>query len=266
MRTNIPPGAWHACHGRYLPQKLTVAQSRFLEMFPDMQWAGDIYVMASGYCFDGRAQLIQGRSAVLFGVDVMVHFGEQELVPIMDHELFHRYHHDFFDFEGSSGYPLWTHFGRRVWRFMSRATLILGRANSISAWCLLGWSSKLPADKLHLQATSRSGLTRSMKPTRRSILTIPTAEILLSRREQVMNWASWWCRSCQSSIRSKPWPIGHNNRPSPKYAMSLLRLQLRIFLNDQTGLAWPHVARHGPLWVTSRPSPPSQRMSALRQR
>ena len=26
----------------------------------------------------------------------------------MQHELFHRYHREFFDFEGSSAYPLWT--------------------------------------------------------------------------------------------------------------------------------------------------------------
>jgi hypothetical protein len=91
-----------------LPQKLTAAQDRFLKMFPDMRWAGDIYVMASGYCFDGRAQAIQGRSAILFGVDGMVALGEQDLIPVMHHELFHRYHHDFFDFEVSRGYPLWT--------------------------------------------------------------------------------------------------------------------------------------------------------------
>lgn len=91
-----------------LPQKLTVAQNRFLQMFSDMRWAGDIYVLASGYCFNGRAQMIQGRSAVLFGVDDIVSLGQKDLIPGIDHELFHRYHHEFFDFEPSSGYPLWT--------------------------------------------------------------------------------------------------------------------------------------------------------------
>ena len=91
-----------------LPQKLTAAQNRFLKMFPDMSWAGDIYVMASGYCFNGRAQMIQGRSAVLFGLDATVALGQKDMVPGMTHELFHRYHHGFFDFEPSSGYPLWT--------------------------------------------------------------------------------------------------------------------------------------------------------------
>jgi hypothetical protein len=91
-----------------LPRQLEQANSRFLKTFPDMQWSGDIYVMASGYCFTGRSQTIQGRGALLFGVDGIAGFGQKDLIPGMQHELFHRYHHDFFDFEASSAYPLWT--------------------------------------------------------------------------------------------------------------------------------------------------------------
>jgi len=91
-----------------LPRQLEEANSRFLKSFPDMRWSGDIYIMASGYCFNGRAQMIQGRSALLFGVDATAALGQKDLIPGMQHELFHRYHHQFFDFEASSGYPLWT--------------------------------------------------------------------------------------------------------------------------------------------------------------
>jgi len=91
-----------------LPQQLEQANSRFLKTFPDMQWSGDIYVMASGYCFNGRSQMIQGRSALLFGVDAVAALGQKDLIPGMQHELFHRHHRQFFDFEPSSGYPLWT--------------------------------------------------------------------------------------------------------------------------------------------------------------
>lgn len=91
-----------------LPQQLQEANSRFLKTFPDMQWSGDIYVMASGYCFSGRSQMIQGRGALLFGVDAIAALGQKDLIPGMQHELFHRYHRQFFEFEGSSGYPLWT--------------------------------------------------------------------------------------------------------------------------------------------------------------
>lgn len=91
-----------------LPEKLATTQSRFLGQFPDMHWAGDIYVMASGYCFNGRAQDIQGRGAMLFGMDATVALGQKDLSPGMTHELFHRYHFQFFDFKASSNYPLWT--------------------------------------------------------------------------------------------------------------------------------------------------------------
>ena len=91
-----------------LSQQLDAANRRFLQAFPDMRWKGDVYVMASGYCFAGRSQTIQGRSALLFGIDAIAALGQKDLIPGMHHELFHRYHHQFFDFEGSSGYPLWT--------------------------------------------------------------------------------------------------------------------------------------------------------------
>jgi hypothetical protein len=91
-----------------LPRQLEAANRRFLATFPDMRWSGDVYVMASGFCFDGRAQKIQGRNALLFGVDTLASLGEKNPIPIMQHELFHRYHREFFDFEGASGYPLWT--------------------------------------------------------------------------------------------------------------------------------------------------------------
>ena len=93
---------------RNLAEKLAAGQARFLGLFPDMEWAGDIYVMASGYCFTGRAQDIQGRGAILFGMDSRAALGQKDLIPNMVHELFHRYHQQFFDFKPSANYPLWT--------------------------------------------------------------------------------------------------------------------------------------------------------------
>ncbi len=91
-----------------LPHQLDQANRRFLKTFPDMRWSGDIYVMASGFCFNGRAQTIRGRSALLFGVDSAAVLGQRNLIPVMQHELFHRYNFQFFDYKPSSGYPLWT--------------------------------------------------------------------------------------------------------------------------------------------------------------
>jgi hypothetical protein len=90
-----------------LGHQLDEANGRFLKTFADMRWSGDIYVMASGFCFNGRAQMIQGRGALLFGVDAAVGLGQKNLIPVIQHELFHRYHREYFEFEGSSGYPLW---------------------------------------------------------------------------------------------------------------------------------------------------------------
>lgn len=103
---NIVPAMRDATNA--LPEKLAAAQAKFIGMFPDMQWAGDVYVMASGYCFSGRAQSIQGRGAILFGMDANIALGVTDLAPTMAHELFHRYHRQYFDFEGSRNYPLWT--------------------------------------------------------------------------------------------------------------------------------------------------------------
>ena len=91
-----------------LPRKLSAARQRFLRMFPDMRWSGDVYLMASGYCFNGRAQIIAGHEAILLGIDTRVALGQKDPIPDMTHELFHRYHYQFFDFKPSSGYPLWT--------------------------------------------------------------------------------------------------------------------------------------------------------------
>ena len=91
-----------------LPPKLSAARQHFLRMFPDMRWSGDVYLMASAYCFNGRAQTIAGHEAILLGIDTRVALGQKDPIPDMTHELFHRYHYQFFDFKPSSGYPLWT--------------------------------------------------------------------------------------------------------------------------------------------------------------
>jgi RimJ/RimL family protein N-acetyltransferase len=48
----------------------------------------------------------QWRKCVI--VDAMAASGQKDLIPGMQHELFHRYHRQFFGFEASSAYPRWT--------------------------------------------------------------------------------------------------------------------------------------------------------------
>lgn len=102
-----------------MAHQLNEANDRFLKTFPDIHWSGDIYIMASGFCFNGRAQTIRGRSALLFGVDAAVGLGQKNLIPVMQHELFHRYHYQFFDFKPSSGYRCGLPCGPKAWQPMS---------------------------------------------------------------------------------------------------------------------------------------------------
>ncbi|MGZ8363885.1 MAG: DUF2268 domain-containing putative Zn-dependent protease [Caulobacteraceae bacterium] len=78
------------------PRELPRARARFNAAFPDMAWDGDIYVLYTAGCFDGKPFKIRGRSALLFGMDVAAQVGETELAPLMQHELFHVYHRTFF--------------------------------------------------------------------------------------------------------------------------------------------------------------------------
>jgi hypothetical protein len=104
LPTLIP--AIHALADR-LPDELSRAKQNFFKTLPDMNWSGDVYVLASAGCFNGRAQKIQNTEALLLGLDTMAALGETNLVALLHHELFHRYHHQFFAFEPDSRDPLW---------------------------------------------------------------------------------------------------------------------------------------------------------------
>ncbi|WP_158821321.1 hypothetical protein [Granulicella sp. S156] len=107
-----------------IPGTIADARRSFLKVFPDMRWAGDIYIMASGGCFNGRSQRIQGREALLLGLDDIVELHETNLPPLLHHELFHRYHHAFFAYEPERDEPLWT----RLWA-EGMATYVSRRLN-----------------------------------------------------------------------------------------------------------------------------------------
>jgi hypothetical protein len=94
-----------------MPATISRARHRFLVMFPDMRWSGDIYIMASAGCFNGRSQRIQGREALLLGLDDIAELHETNLPPLLHHELFHRYHYVFFPYEPERNEPLWV----RLW-------------------------------------------------------------------------------------------------------------------------------------------------------
>ena len=111
-----------------IPGIIADTRRSFVRAFPDMHWEGDIYIMAAGGCFNGRSQKIQGREALLLGLDNIVEQHETNLTPLLHHELFHRYHHAFFAFEPERDEPLWT----RLWA-EGMATYVSRRLNPAAA-------------------------------------------------------------------------------------------------------------------------------------
>jgi len=96
---------------RTLPTTTARARANFGRTFSDMNWHGNIYLPVSLGCFNGRSQRIDGREALLLGLDNIAYQHENNLLPLLEHELFHRYHHAYFDFEPERDEPLWV----RLW-------------------------------------------------------------------------------------------------------------------------------------------------------
>lgn len=87
-----------------LRRDLPGALARFDRALPDNRWHGDIYLLVSLGCFDGRAQSIGGKPAMLLGADVLAATGNRAPAVLLTHELFHLYHRQFFQPEGD---PIW---------------------------------------------------------------------------------------------------------------------------------------------------------------
>ena len=82
-----------------LKQDLPRYEARFRKTFPDLAYTGEVYFLASIGAFDGGTREVKGRTALLFGVDVIATiYGEKaNLEAFFDHELFHIYHGQFPD-------------------------------------------------------------------------------------------------------------------------------------------------------------------------
>jgi hypothetical protein len=76
--------------------RLPEARSRFDDAFPDMSWNGTVYLLMSGFCFDGRAQPVGDGAAILIGLDGLAEDDDTDLNVILTHELFHAYHQQWF--------------------------------------------------------------------------------------------------------------------------------------------------------------------------
>ena len=73
-----------------LPQQ----EAAFKREFPDFAYDGRIYFMYALGAFDGAVRTVDGRPALLFGLDVIaaIHGSGASVAPLFHHELFHVYH------------------------------------------------------------------------------------------------------------------------------------------------------------------------------
>ena len=94
--------------GKELPR----FDATFRRTFPDFAYDGEVYFTVSLGAFDGGTRPVKGRTALLFGVDVMARVYGEDADPasFFHHELFHLYHEQFPD-SALSGT-----LGRAVWR------------------------------------------------------------------------------------------------------------------------------------------------------
>jgi hypothetical protein len=84
-----------------LVRDLPAHEASFRRTFPDLAYDGEIYFLASLGGFDGGTRSVKGRTALLFGIDMIayVYGPDARLGPLFDHELFHIYHEQFPDAE-----------------------------------------------------------------------------------------------------------------------------------------------------------------------
>ena len=92
-------------------QELPRFDATFRRAFPDFAYDGEVYFMVSLGAFDGGTRPVKGRTALLFGVDVMARVYGEDADPasFFHHELFHLYHEQFADpaLSGTLGRAVW---------------------------------------------------------------------------------------------------------------------------------------------------------------
>lgn len=73
------------------------AGTRFARFFPDYRPVVPVYLLHSLGEMDGGTRTIGGRTALIFGADMIAHYHDAASIgPLFDHELFHTYHGAFF--------------------------------------------------------------------------------------------------------------------------------------------------------------------------
>ncbi len=74
-----------------LSAELPAELDAFRKTFPRFQCSTPVYFLYSAGAFDGATRDVNGKTALMFGLDVIARLKE-ELSPLVVHELFHVYH------------------------------------------------------------------------------------------------------------------------------------------------------------------------------
>ena len=103
--------------GKSVNRDLQRFDTSFRRVFPDMSWDGTVYFTVSVDAFDGAVRKVDGRLALLFGLDkiALIHGKDANLGALFHHELFHLHHQQLCAMpepkpEGPNGLwpPLWS--------------------------------------------------------------------------------------------------------------------------------------------------------------
>ena len=82
-----------------IARDMSAYEEKFRKVFPDFNYTGSVYFMNSLLGFDGATRTVNGKIALLFGLDTMawVYGDDLDLQPFFHHEIFHIYHSQFLE-------------------------------------------------------------------------------------------------------------------------------------------------------------------------
>jgi len=91
-----------------LSKELPGELEAFRQAFPGFRCSTPVYFVYSAGAFDGATRDVEGKTALMFGLDVIARLKE-DLPPLVAHELFHVYHGEVVEKEpGTFGWALWS--------------------------------------------------------------------------------------------------------------------------------------------------------------
>jgi hypothetical protein len=93
-----------------LHEQLPAYLEDFRAVFPDLNCSFTIYMMPSFNSFDGAGRFVDGKPAMVLGVDTITTYEKPDQLKVfIDHEIFHRYHYQVAGFsdDESEAAPIW---------------------------------------------------------------------------------------------------------------------------------------------------------------